>query len=195
MSKEQAIEIKNMLVMVEQELCFGGDWEGAKATIDRIKTKLEAGYRIPEQPDKLREAVAEKLAIQTLEDESLAGCYVWQWVIDNGFVEEYLQKADQILSLFHYPELKVLSDEKIRQVYSSLKMKPPEWIPEIDRTIAQAQLDQGVSKPTELPDMSEEEILKAVAPQIRYPLGIHFKLYPDILKAIIQAYQDKLRGI
>jgi len=49
--------------------------------------------------DDIREKIAEMLAIQTLEDESLAGCYVWQWVIDNGFVQEYYDKADQILSI------------------------------------------------------------------------------------------------
>lgn len=33
-------EISKMLVMVEQELIFGGDWEGAKATIGRIQATI-----------------------------------------------------------------------------------------------------------------------------------------------------------
>jgi len=47
----------------------------------------------------LRENIAKQLAIQTLEGESLAGRYVWAWVIKNDFVDEYLQKTDQILAL------------------------------------------------------------------------------------------------
>ena len=47
----------------------------------------------------LRENIAKQLAIQTLEGESLAGRYVWDWVIKYDFVDEYLQKTDQILAL------------------------------------------------------------------------------------------------
>ncbi len=47
----------------------------------------------------LREKLAKRLAIQTLGDESLSGIYVWDWVVKNGFVAEYLAKADQIHAL------------------------------------------------------------------------------------------------
>ena len=33
--------------------------------------------------------------------------------------------------------MSILSDKDIRQVYSHLKMKPPEWIPEIDKAVAE----------------------------------------------------------
>ncbi len=33
--------------------------------------------------------------------------------------------------------MSILSDKNIRQVYSHLKMKPPEWIPEIDKAVAE----------------------------------------------------------
>jgi hypothetical protein len=36
-------------------------------------------------------------------------------------------------------EMPILSDNAIRQVYNKLKMKPPDWIPEIDKAVAKAQ--------------------------------------------------------
>lgn len=36
---------------------------------------------------------------------------------------------------------KLISDEAIRACYTRLKMKPPEWIPALDREIRQTQLN------------------------------------------------------
>ena len=67
----------------------------------------------------LRENIAKQLAIQTLEGESLAGRYVWAWVIKNDFVDEYLQKTDQILALIK--EAGYLSpDEHLKAGYVKL---------------------------------------------------------------------------
>ena len=66
--------------------------------------------------EELREKIAERIAIQTLEDESLSGIYVWQWVVENGFEQEYLNKADQIFALVKeagYVKLDIQSLNKI----------------------------------------------------------------------------------
>ncbi len=47
--------------------------------------------------DKLREKIAKRLAYQTLDGLGNEEA-TWQWVIDNGFEQEYLDKADQILA-------------------------------------------------------------------------------------------------
>ncbi len=47
----------------------------------------------------LVEKVARKLAEQTLTDESLAECWVWDWVKENKFEKEYLDKAAQIIPI------------------------------------------------------------------------------------------------
>ena len=40
MNKELLTEVKNTLAMVENELCFGGNWEDAKARIKRCEAQL-----------------------------------------------------------------------------------------------------------------------------------------------------------
>jgi hypothetical protein len=72
----------------------------ATADIDWFLAHLPAPSR-----GELREKIAEQLAIQALEDESLAGCFVWQWVKENNFEKEWLDKADSILALLPMPEV------------------------------------------------------------------------------------------
>ena len=64
-----------------------------------------------------------------------------KWADGTGDAEEVINLLSAELD-----KLTVLDDEKTRQVYNSLKMKPPGWIPEIDKALRQAQLDLTVSQ-------------------------------------------------
>ena len=86
-------------------MSFSGDMKPkvlSKRRKGRMNTQAEEYKRVKEQ-------IAKQLAIQTLEDESLAGCDVWDWVVKNNFVEEYLEKADQILAL---NSIAILADDQ-----------------------------------------------------------------------------------
>ncbi len=58
----------------------------------------------------LVEKVARKLAEQTLTDESLAECWVWDWVKENGFEKEYLDKAKLIIPIIAEGMLKEVTE-------------------------------------------------------------------------------------
>lgn len=135
MIKEQAIEIKNMLVMVEQELCFGGNWEDAKATINRIKSTLDAGYHLhpeqavniikgtehteefqPEQADResVLKFVSDNIAMYDCQGDCPDEIALAEKKGKNLRNAEYCDSCftNRLLALLT-PELKVLSDERI----------------------------------------------------------------------------------
>ena len=60
--------------------------------------------------DKVIEAMAKELALQTLGDDGLpTSRVVWEWVVTNDFTEEYYDKAKALLNLTYPNGQKMLA--------------------------------------------------------------------------------------
>ncbi len=92
-------EVINTLAMVENELCFGGNWEDAKARINRCRLVLaQEQLAKVHRPD--REKIARIIHAAIYGDE-------WLDELQEGDIEiSTYDKADQISALFNEEEIR-----------------------------------------------------------------------------------------
>ncbi len=89
--------------------------------------------------EQVRERIAKLLALQTLCDEDRDTIdLTWEWVVKYGFVDEYLVKADLILS---DPDILIKAEDQSLPENFYLSMTP-EW-PRIYKKAQQDMLNQG----------------------------------------------------
>ena len=127
-----------------QDVVEGLDEDDCKSLARKL---CEAGYRLPEQTDKRRLAVAMKLAMQDVKGRSdytgKTECQVWENVKAEGLDVEYLEDADQIILSLFPEKFEVLSDEEIINII----FKPGERT-SIDqaRQLSQATVDKNTGR-------------------------------------------------